>query len=282
LRSPAAYRPSKAAARISTTPRHIRKPRGSLFSRGPLLTRLAFLMSSFDVPLLAARRRQVEWMDDPNADPEELRRSLQMIRWMSWMMCSPTVSLHYLKAFSRRWKPGQTIRILDIATGPADTPRSIVAWGRRRGFDVRVVGIDNHPYTTVFAARSGVSDSRLQIVQADALNMPMADGSFDYAMTTGFLHHLSDEDAMALLRNMDRLAKRGLIVADLLRDRRLYWAVDTISYHTDAMFRHDAIASVVQAFSRREIMSLRSGAGIGYTGYQWHFGHRFVLAGEKI
>jgi ubiquinone/menaquinone biosynthesis C-methylase UbiE len=253
-----------------------------LVSGGAFLTQLRFMLTSFDVPLLVKRRRLVEWMDDPNADTEELRRSLNLIRRMSRMMCSPLMALHYLKRFSRRWKPGQTIRILDIATGPADTPRAIVAWGRRRGFDVRVVGIDNHPYTAAFAAREGGFDPRLQIIQADALNMPLEDGSFDYVMTTGFLHHLSDEEAAALLRKMDQLATRGVMIADLLRDRRLYWAINTISYQTDAMFRHDAIASVIQAFSRREIMSLRSRAGIGYTGYQWHFGHRFVLAGEKI
>ena len=47
------------------------------------------------------------------------------------------------------------------------------------------------------------------------------------------------------------------------------------------MVRHDAAASVRQAFTEPEIISLRDQAGIAYARYHRHAGHRFVLAGEK-
>ena len=48
------------------------------------------------------------------------------------------------------------------------------------------------------------------------------------------------------------------------------------------MVRHDAKASVAQAFSRAEVLRLREEAGAGFARYFRHFGHRFVLAGEKM
>jgi hypothetical protein len=45
--------------------------------------------------------------------------------------------------------------------------------------------------------------------------------------------------------------------------------------------KHDARVSVRQAFTREEILALRDKAGLGFAEYHKHFGHRFVLAGEK-
>jgi hypothetical protein len=50
---------------------------------------------------------------------------------------------------------------------------------------------------------------------------------------------------------------------------------------SNRMVRHDAARSIVQAFTEDEVISLRDRAGVGYARFHRHFGHRFVLAGEK-
>jgi hypothetical protein len=47
------------------------------------------------------------------------------------------------------------------------------------------------------------------------------------------------------------------------------------------MVRHDARVSVKQAFTKTEILKLRDEAGAAFADYYRHFGHRFVLAGER-
>ena len=79
-------------------------------------------------PPLQTRRRTHEWMDDPAADPELLRKSLRFIRRVNFFLGYTRTTLRYLDQFSRRWNRGETIRILDIATGSADLPRAILAW----------------------------------------------------------------------------------------------------------------------------------------------------------
>jgi hypothetical protein len=96
-----------------------------------------------------------------------------------------------------------------------------------------------------------------------------------------FLHHLSDDEAEAVLRTMGRLARRGVIAADLLRHRRAYGWVSVLSLLANPIVRHDARVSVRQAFNREEVLRLRKRAGLSFAQYHRHFGHRFVLAGEK-
>jgi SAM-dependent methyltransferase len=254
-------------------------------------------------------------MDDPAADPADLRRSLAYIRRINTFLGYTRATVGHLRRFSRGWRPGETIRILDVATGSADIPRAILRWADQRGFDVRIVAVDLHATTLKLAAqendpptpspgtpgegprggpafpirnsnpppahREREPDGRLRFVQANALRLPFADGSFDYALTSMFLHHLDDGAAAAVLREMARVARRGIVAADLLRRRRAYAWIHLLTVAAGPMVRHDARASVAQAFTRAEVLRLRDEAGVGFARYYRHFGHRFALAGER-
>ena len=219
-------------------------------------------------------------MDEPGVDPAQLARALRFIRRVNKLLLYTRSTLSHLERFSRNWKPGERITLIDFATGSADIPRAILKWASRRGFDVTVVGVDLHATTARMAAQDN-RDPRLRIVRADVLNLPFDPGSFDYALTAMFLHHLSDDDAVAVLAAMGRVARRGIIAADLIRNRRAYAWISLITLFTDRMIRHDARVSVAQAFSPEEARGLRDRAGVGFAQYFRHFAHRFVLAGEK-
>jgi ubiquinone/menaquinone biosynthesis C-methylase UbiE len=226
-----------------------------------------------------------EWMDAPAADPRQLERSLGYIRRVNRLFGYTRATLWHLEQLSRGWTPGQRVRILDVATGSADVPRAILRWAGRRGFDVRVVGIDLHQRTVDAAvaacARAGSDPSTLHVVQADALRLPFPNASFDYATTSMFLHHLETDAAEAALLEMARVSRRGVIVSDLLRHRRAYAWITVLTLLANPMVRHDARLSVAQAFSREEVIRLRDRAGLGFATYHTHFGHRFVLSGER-
>jgi len=228
---------------------------------------------------LGNRRREAEWIDAPDADPALLRKSFRYIRRINTLLGYTRATLSHLERFSKGWTPGQTIRVLDLATGSGDIPQAIVRWARRRGFDVRVVGADLLPEAAAEAVEG--CGGRLRIVRADVLNLPFADGSFDYAITNMFLHHLEDDQVVQVLRGLARVARRGIIAADLLRNRRAYAWIVLFTLWANPMVKHDARVSVAQAFSRQEVLRLRDRAGLTFTSYHRHFGHRFVLAGEK-
>jgi SAM-dependent methyltransferase len=224
----------------------------------------------------ATRMRGPEWMDEPGADPEHLRLSLRYLRRINALLGYTRSTLSHLERFSRHWQPGETIRIVDIATGSGDVPRAMLRWAKPRGFNLQTVGVDLHAMT----ARAADAHDAVQIVQANAMQLPFADGSFDYATTSLFLHHLSNAEVVKVLSEMGRVARRGVIVGDLLRHRRAYWWVNLLTLFANPMVRHDGRISVAQAFKREEIIALRDQAGISFAKYHRHSGHRFVLAGS--
>jgi SAM-dependent methyltransferase len=232
------------------------------------------------IPDLTARRRTNELMDQPGADPALVRQSLRFLRRANRLLGYTRSTLHHLERFSRNWKLGERVRVIDFATGSADVPRAILAWADRRGLDVRVVGVDLHA-ATAREALAASPDPRIEIVRANVLELPFADGSFDYATTSLFLHHLDDADAVRVLSAMSRVARRGIIAGDLLRRRRAYAWIKLFTVFANPMVRHDGPASVAQAFTPAEVLAMRDAADVGYANYFEHTGHRFVLAGEK-
>jgi 2-polyprenyl-3-methyl-5-hydroxy-6-metoxy-1,4-benzoquinol methylase len=231
---------------------------------------------------LSVRRHQPEMMDEPNADRGGLLKSLSYIRIFNRLLGYGRLIVAQLDRFSAGWQPGETIRILDVGTGSADIPLAILQWAQRKGLDVRIVALDLHPLICAEAAKAAAENPRLRIVRSDAMQLPFDAASFDYAITSMFLHHVDEEQVVKVFREMDRVAKRGIIASDLLRLRRSYFFVTLTTLLANRMVRHDAKVSIQQAFSRSEILDLRDRAGISYADYSSHMTHRFVLAGEKI
>lgn len=229
---------------------------------------------------LSQRRREPELMDEDNVNPAELRRALGFIRQVNRSLLYTRSVVHHLQRFARRWTPGERIDILDLATGSADIPRAMLRWADRVGFELRIVAVDRHALTAQVAAEQS-PDPRLRIVRSDVFHLPFDPASFDYVTCAMFLHHLDDDQVVQVMRTMDRLSRRGVIIADLLRHRRAWLWIKLATALSSPMVRHDAAVSVAQAFTAGEIQSLRDRAGLAYAAYHRHFAHRFVLAGEK-
>ena len=235
------------------------------------------------MPALTHRRREAEWMDAPDVDPAALGDALRFIRRINRFLGYTRATIRHLHRFSVRWRADQKIRVIDLATGSADVPLEIVRWAARRGFDVEIVGVDLHEQTCRAARDATRHEPRIRIVRGDVLaELPFASGSFDYALTSMFLHHLDDAQNVTVLRAMDRLARRGILAADLLRRRRAYAWISLLTLPCSQILRHDARVSVAQALSKAEVLELARRANLNYVHFREHFAHRFVLAGEKM
>ena len=103
----------------------------------------------------------------------------------------------------------------------------------------------------------------------------------DYAHAGMFLHHLDDVQVLTALRIMDRLTTRGLIWNDLVRGPVEAIGVRLLALGEPATVRHDAIASVAAAFTRREALDLARRVGLSNVRYRRHLFGRFTLVSSK-
>lgn len=230
---------------------------------------------------MKSRQRTEELMDAPSANEATLRASLDFIERVNRRLGYTRALIAHLSAMIERDFPHGSptpIRILDIATGSADVPRAILDWARGR-YDVQIVGVDLHPVTLQIAAeQSREYLDRLQCMRADALALPFDAVSFDYVITSMFLHHLDDEQIVKVLSSAKDIARHGVIAADLIRNRRALFWISAFTMFSNPMVKHDARASVRQAFTLREFAALAERAGLHDAKVQKHFGHRLVMA----
>lgn len=171
-------------------------------------------------------------------------------------------------------------KVLDVATGGADMPAFMLDYLSSRGVDATCVAVDRSAHALSVAAEhvGGRSDIRLQ--QADATALPFADASFDLATIVLAFHHFDGDAAVAVLRELARVA-RTVVVNDLRRSR-LAWAFAKYAFPLFTRNRFtlaDAPMSVLRAYTPEEASALAEAAGWTNIAVRKYPGYRMALVG---
>src|SRR5206468_3142113 len=87
---------------------------------------------------------------------------------------------------------------------------------------------------------------------------------FDVVTCSLFLHHLSEDDAIALFANMENATRHLLLVNDLARSRLIFCAVWFACHllSRSRVVHFDGPASVRSAFTAAEALALAERAGL--------------------
>lgn len=165
---------------------------------------------------------------------------------------------------------GETGTALDVGAGAGDVARSL----EERCPGLKVLALDLSEMMLSFA--EGVSR-----VRGDVRRLPFADRSVDWVISTHFFHHLSDVEAVAALGEFDRVARRGIVVNDLLRNRRALFWIKLFTLWANPYVKADGPQSVRRGFTVQEAEALAAQAGLPWLRVRTHFAHRFTLAGRR-
>ena len=201
------------------------------------------------------RRRDLEeLMDGPGCSDEEIRGALVFLRRVNgW-------------SFARRLLDREMMgvceapagRILDVATGGADLPAHL----KRHGSVRLAVGLDK---SGVILSHAQELSPGVTLVRADCFRMPFPDKAFDAVVCHLFFHHVDEREFVALLREMDRVAK-SLVVLDLARSRWLYALVKVlVGLFGNRLTRYDGPVSVQRSYTAPEVRDLARRAGVAVT-----------------
>ena len=90
----------------------------------------ALAASSF--PLRPVRTHEEEWMDLPGQDPALVDECLDDLRRLNHFTGGIFLTLRTLGRLTREFALGDSLEILDVATGGGDFPRAMAAWAERR------------------------------------------------------------------------------------------------------------------------------------------------------
>jgi SAM-dependent methyltransferase len=148
--------------------------------------------------------------------------------------------------------------VLDVGTGRADMPIAFA----RAGW--RTVALDSNPQVRRVAQRVTEPQAAIEVIDGDARRLPVADESFDVAHCSLLIHHLDPDDAVAALRELGRVARRGVVINDLRRGTLplLATVAATALLARSRVTRADGLASVRRAYTLPELDGLLERAGL--------------------
>jgi SAM-dependent methyltransferase len=230
---------------------------------------------------LNQRRRQPELMDHLGLDNGLHVQALQGLERINRLSGSVRILWPPLRALLRQ--AGRPLRILDIASGAGDVPIGLWHRARRAGFPVDVEGWDVSPCAVAYANRqAAATNADVRFVQADALITPL-DRQYDAVISSLFVHHLDQEEAVALLRRMAEGARQLVLVNDLIRCRRGYWLANlgTRLLSRSRIVHVDGPLSVEAAFTWSEALALAGQAGLSGATVSRRWPARFLLTWKR-
>ncbi len=182
---------------------------------------------------------------------DELRETLRELRVINRRLGGYATSTRALDDLARRVRlePGRQVSVLDVGGGSGDAVPTILAWGRRRGFDVHVTVADLHPETVAEATRQLRDLPDATATRADLFAIEAR--SYDVVHAALFLHHFDGDDAARALAAMGRIARVGVVVNDLHRHPVPWLLIRLITgaVSRNRLIRADAPLSVARAFT---------------------------------
>jgi ubiquinone/menaquinone biosynthesis C-methylase UbiE len=213
------------------------------------------------------RRPSQELLDTDCGTAKEVGDSLLDLRWFNrWFGGISTVRSMILAMVGRTGASG--LSILEIASGEGYILGVLRREFSAKGIDLQITLLDkvrSHlPANGAFAKLAG-----------DALSLPFADSSFDVVSSSLFLHHLPPEQAVRFARENLRVARRAVLVHDLIRHPlHLALAFAGTPFYRSRITRNDAPASVLQAYTVPEVTKFFQAAGAGNVDAHAHYLYR--------
>jgi 2-polyprenyl-3-methyl-5-hydroxy-6-metoxy-1,4-benzoquinol methylase len=231
---------------------------------------------------LSERRLQAELMDQPGLDEASHFQALRGLERINRWSGSARILWPALRALASEIT-GRPLHVLDIASGAGDVPIRLWQKARRVGVALEIEGCDVSPQAVAFAQRRALqSNANVRFFALDVLKQPLPT-SYDAITSSLFLHHLSEEQAIDLLRRAGAAVGRLLLVNDLARGLAgfalAYLGTRVLS--SSHVVHVDGPRSVEAAFTRQEALELARRAGLVGATAMRRWPCRFLLNWSK-
>jgi ubiquinone/menaquinone biosynthesis C-methylase UbiE len=209
------------------------------------------------------RSLEKEMMDLPGNPRELLEEDLRNLRIINRCLGAYRGLLGHLRRFVKK-SGGRCFSLLDMATGHGDIPVAIARWARSEGLVVKIVGLELDSVTARTALVHTREFPEISIARGDAFRPPFSPFSFDFVHASQLLHHFSEEEIVAALRTWSKIARKGILVSDLIRHPLAYYGISALTRlcTSNEMTRTDAPLSVQRAFTLGEWRELFTRADV--------------------
>ena len=231
--------------------------------------------------LFRERSLELEHLDKGDYTPEEYEGCLVELRRINHFLGDASALKHSLF----RDIEGAGLRkfsVLDVGAGSGELLRVAASWARQTERRASLVGLEFNARSARAILEESREFSSISSVRGDALRLPFKDDSFDYAICSLFTHHFRDEQVVAVLRELSRVARRRIFVIDLHRHALAYYLFTTVGrlFLHNRLIREDGALSILRGFQPDELRRLALKADLADIQLVRRFPFRLVLSGK--
>ena len=224
------------------------------------------------------RSLEPENLDKGSYTPEEYEGCLVELRRVNeWLGDANALRDSLLKEIER--SDLRSFSVLDVGAGSGELLRVAAKWAR----ETNRVGFFTGLELNKRSAQSILEESRdypeVASVQGNGFRLPFGDDAFDYVIQSLTLHHFDNEGAVEILREMARVARRGIFVIDLERSPVAYFFYTTVGrlFLHNRLLREDGALSILKSWTPEEMKGLGRKAGLSHVEIDKHFPARLIL-----
>jgi ubiquinone/menaquinone biosynthesis C-methylase UbiE len=219
--------------------------------------------------MFKTRSKKLERIDTGDYTPEEYAVFMREIAFINkYLGDQRALKKTLLKDVTREWqKPDRKgglldpFSVLDVGCGSGELLRYVAEFARRNGKNAHLVGLDLNELSTSVTASESREFPEISAIRGNAFHLPFADGAFDYAISSLFFHHLTDEQIPKALNEMSRVARRGIYVIDLHRHPMAYvlYKLFCFVFRISPLVTQDGSLSILKGFRREELLNFGEG-----------------------
>ena len=227
------------------------------------------------------RSDKLERIDTGDYTPEEYDRFLHDIRLVNrFAGDNRALKKTLLREVEKENLHG--FSVLDVGAGSGELLRVIAKSARKSKKNCQLFGLELNERSAKAILEESKNFTEIKSIRSDALQLPFADKSFDYAICSLFTHHFADENIVRILREMSRVSRRKIFVIDLHRHRIAYvfYKIFCVAFQISRLVREDGSLSILRSFKPDELEKLAGKSGLKNVSVKRYFPFRLVLQAE--
>lgn len=208
------------------------------------------------LPDFANRSDMTELMDDPLCSEELLLRTVKQFASINRLVARYRTILKRWVLADMLQSPGKAYHLVDMGAGGCDIDVWLLHTARKLGLNLRITACDLDPRIIDYARSTYGHIDGLTIRPADLL-AGRFDEPVDFVFANHFLHHLSNDSIIDLIRLWQPQVRGRMVLSDLERNRLSYLGFSLFArvYRT-SFARYDGLVSIRRGFRVCELESL--------------------------